>query len=158
MTDIISEELVVAICFVAFVFFAYRPIKKAVLSALEQKISEIKDNLQKAETLKEEAKSTLELLAKELTNLEQSKTQLLLDAQHNIEHAINLKNEEMKLLFARIENSALQNLQYQADQATENMKKQFIEKTMNLVQNYLKETNNNSLTQKEIIELFTHKK
>jgi hypothetical protein len=90
--------------------------------------------------------------------LEQSKTQLLLDAQHNIEHAINLKNEEMKLLFARIENSALQNLQYQADQATENMKKQFIEKTMNLVQNYLKETNNNSLTQKEIIELFTHKK
>ncbi len=158
MTDIISEELVVAICFVAFVFFAYRPIKKAVLSALEHKISEIKDNLQKAETLKEEAKSTLELLAKELKNLEQSKTQLLLDAQHNIEHAINLKNEEMKLLFARIENSALQNLQYQADQATENMKKQFIEKTMNLVQNYLKETNNNSLTQKEIIELFTHKK
>jgi F0F1-type ATP synthase membrane subunit b/b' len=158
MTDIISEELVVAICFVVFVFFAYRPIKKAVSNALEQKISEIKDNLQKAETLKEEAKSTLELLAKELKNLEQSKTQLLLDAQHNIEHAINLKNEEMKLLFARIENSALQNLQYQADQATENMKKQFIEKTMNLVQNYLKETNNNSLTQKEIIELFTHKK
>jgi F0F1-type ATP synthase membrane subunit b/b' len=158
MTNIISEELIVAICFVAFVFFAYRPIKKAVSNALEQKISEIKDNLQKAQTLKEEAKSTLELLAKELENLEQSKTQLLLDAQHNIEHAINLKNEEMKLLFARIENSALQNLQYQADQATENMKKQFIEKTMTLVQNYLKETNNNSLTQKEIIELFTHKK
>ena len=108
--------------------------------------------------MKEEAKSTLELLAKELKNLEQSKTQLLLVAQNNIEHAIILKNEEMKLLFARIENSALQNLQYQADQATENMKKQFIEKTMNLVQNYLKETNNNSLTQKEIIELFTHKK
>ena len=158
MTDIINEELIVAICFVAFVFFAYRPIKKAVINALEQKISEIKDNLQKAETLKEEAKSTLELLAKELKNLEQSKTQLLLDAQHNIEHAINLKNEEMKLLFARIENSALQNLQYQADQATENMKKQFIDKTMTLVQNYLKETNNNALTQKEIIELFTHKK
>jgi F0F1-type ATP synthase membrane subunit b/b' len=64
MTDIISEELVVAICFVVFVFFAYRPIKKAVSNALEQKISEIKDNLQKAETLKEEAKSTLELLQK----------------------------------------------------------------------------------------------
>lgn len=157
MIDIINEELVVAICFVAFVFFTYRPIKKAVYSALEQKISEIKDNLQKAENLKVEAKSTLELLNKELKILEQSKTKLLLDAQHNIEHAINLKNEEMKLLFARIENSALQNLQYQADQATENMKKQFIEKTMTLVQSYLKETNNNSLTQQEIIELFTNK-
>lgn len=157
MTDIISEELIVAICFVAFVFFAYRPIKKAVFSALEQKISEIKDNLQKAENLKEEAKSLLESLEGELKALEQSKTKLLLDAQHNIEHKMNLKNEEMKLLFARIENSALQNLQYQADQATENMKKQFIEKTMTIVQNYLKETNNNSLTQQEIIELFTHK-
>lgn len=157
MIDIINEEFVVAICFVAFVFFTYRPIKKAVYSALEQKISEIKDNLQKAENLKVEAKSTLELLNKELKILEQSKTKLLLDAQHNIEHAINLKNEEMKLLFARIENSALQNLQYQADQATENMKKQFIEKTMTLVQSYLKETNNNSLTQQEIIELFTNK-
>lgn len=157
MTDIISEELIVAICFVAFVFFAYRPIKKAVFSALEQKISEIKDNLQKAESLQEEAKSVLESLTEELEVLEQRKTKLLLDAQHNIEHKMNLKNEEMKLLFARIENSALQNLQYQADQATENMKKQFIEKTMTIVQNYLKETNNNSLTQQEIIELFTHK-
>ena len=62
------------------------------------------------------------------------------------------------LLYYFLYNHHLQNLQYQADQATENMKKQFIEKTMNLVQNYLKETNNNSLTQKEIIELFTHKK
>lgn len=157
MTDIISEELIVAICFVAFVFFAYRPIKKAVFSALEQKISEIKDNLQKAENLKEEAKSLLESLEGELKALEQSKTKLLLDAQHNIEHKMNLKNEEMKLLFARIENSALQNLQYQADQAADNMKKQFIEKTMTIVQNYLKETNNNSLTQQEIIKLFTHK-
>lgn len=157
MTDIISEELVVAICFVAFVLFAYRPIKKAVFSALEQKISEIKDNLEKAENLKKEAKSILELLEKELDAVEQSKTKLLLDAQHNIEHKMNLQNEEMKLFFARIENSALQNVQYQADQATENMKKQFIEKTMTLVQNYLKETNNNSLTQQEILALFTHK-
>ena len=38
-----------------------------------------------------------------------------------------------------------------------NSSKQFIEKTMTLVQSYLKETNNNSLTQQEIIELFTNK-
>ncbi|MCP5369113.1 MAG: hypothetical protein H6909_00230 [Rickettsiaceae bacterium] len=157
MTDIINEELIVAICFILFVFLVYRPIKKSILNVLEQKILEIKNHLHKTANIKEEAEKTLKLLESELKVFEQSKKNILLEAKHNIENSIALKNEEMKLLLARIENSALQNLQYQADQATENMKKQFIDKTINLVQNYLKETNNNSLTQEDIIKLFTSK-
>ena len=55
-----DESFVVAVCFVIFVYLAYRPIKKAIIASLDARIEEIKQKLAQAEKLKADAKSLLD--------------------------------------------------------------------------------------------------
>ena len=47
-----DASFVIAVCFVIFIYLAYRPVKKAILASLDARINEIKEKLSQAERLK----------------------------------------------------------------------------------------------------------
>ena len=53
MVHFFDESLVIAICFIIFIYLAYRPIKKAIVASLDARIDEIKTKLTETEALKQ---------------------------------------------------------------------------------------------------------
>ena len=75
-----EENFWIAVSFVIFLYFAYKPIKKAIINSLDAKINEIKEKLAQTEKIKAETKLLLEATQKEIenfTNYIQEKNNLL---------------------------------------------------------------------------------
>ncbi|HJK86624.1 MAG TPA: hypothetical protein QKA08_02505 [Candidatus Megaira endosymbiont of Nemacystus decipiens] len=154
MTSFLDENLVIAICFTILVYLIYRPLKKAVLESLDKKILEIKNSLNETRKIKTEAKNALIALESEIKAFEKKKTTMLKESKDVIKQDMDLRHKELELLLKRLKESGFQNIQHNMSRATEDMKKEFVEKVVFLVQSYLKETNNNQLSDKEILEIF----
>ena len=77
MMHFFDASFVIAVCFVIFIYLAYRPVKKAILASLDARINEIKEKLSQAERLKEEAKSLLDEVEKELDEFEARKKDII---------------------------------------------------------------------------------
>lgn len=153
MSNIFNESFVIAVCFIAFILLVYRPIKKVIVGALDKRIAEIKHNLDETKKLRSETQELLSKMESEIEVFEKKKEQIINNAKKTIKEDLKLKNQEMELLFARMEKSAKQNFEYKTGKATEDMKKEFVQKVMELVKTYLQETDNNNLSSKETLEL-----
>ena len=157
MMHFFDESFVVAVCFVIFVYLAYKPIKKAIIASLDARIEEIKQKLAQAEKLKAEAKSLLDEVEKELGNFETRKKDILESAQHSIERHIEIRNKEMSLLLARKKDSAIKAINNERERASDTLRSEFTETVLNLVKSYLVQTKNNAVSDQEIIERFIKK-
>ena len=77
MVHFFDESLVIAICFIIFIYLAYRPIKKAIVASLDARIDEIKTKLAETEALKQEAKLLLDEIKQEMEAFEARKKSIL---------------------------------------------------------------------------------
>ena len=102
-----DESFWVAVGFVIFLYFAYKPIKKAIINSLDARINEIKENLAQTEKLKAEAKSLLDEVQKEMNNFQKYKEEVLSNATISTERLIETRSKEMDLVLARKSESAL---------------------------------------------------
>jgi len=157
MMHFFDESFVVAVCFIIFVYLAYRPVKKAIIASLDARIEEIKGKLAQAEKLKEDAKSLLDEVEKELGGFEVRKKDILISAQNSIERLIETKNKEISLLLARKKDSAVKAIDNEREKASDSLKLEFTETVLNLVKSYLIQTKNNAVSDQEIIERFIKK-
>ena len=157
MIHFFDESFVIAVCFIIFIYLAYRPVKKAIIASLDARINEIKEKLAKAERLKEEAKSLLDEVEKELDEFEARKKDIITSAQNSIEHLVETKNKEISLLLARKKDSAIKAIDNEREKASDSLKLEFTETVLNLVKNYLIQTKNNAVSDQEIIERFIKK-
>ena len=137
MMHFFDASFVIAVCFVIFIYLAYRPVKKAILASLDARINEIKEKLSQAERLKEEAKSLLDEVEKELGRFEARKKDILASAQNSIERLVETKNKEISLLLARKKDSAIKAIDNEREKASDSLKLEFTETVLNLVKNYL---------------------
>ena len=157
MIHFFDESFVIAVCFIIFIYLAYRPVKKAIIASLDARINEIKEKLAKAERLKEEAKSLLDEVEKELDEFEARKKDIITSAQNSIERFVETKNKEISLLLARKKDSAIKSIDNEREKASDSLKLEFTETVLNLVKNYLVQTKNNAVSDQEIIERFIKK-
>ncbi|MCF8495010.1 MAG: ATP F0F1 synthase subunit B [Rickettsiaceae bacterium] len=157
MIHFFDESFVIAVCFIIFIYLAYRPVKKAIIASLDARINEIKEKLAKAERLKEEAKSLLDEVEKELDEFEVRKKDIITSAQNSIERLVETKNKEISLLLARKKDSAIKAIDNEREKASDSLKLEFTETVLNLVKNYLIQTKNNAVSDQEIIERFIKK-
>ena len=157
MIHFFDESFVIAVCFIIFIYLAYRPVKKAIIASLDARINEIKEKLAKAERLKEEAKSLLDEVEKELDEFEARKKDIITSAQNSIERFVETKNKEISLLLARKKDSAIKAIDNEREKASDSLKLEFTETVLNLVKNYLIQTKNNAVSDQEIIERFIKK-
>lgn len=157
MMHFFDESFVVAVCFVIFVYLAYRPVKKAIIASLDARIEEIKQKLAQAEKLKADAKSLLDKVEKELDDFEVRKKDILESAQNSIGRLVETRNKELSLLLARKKDSAIKALDNEREKASDILRSQFTETVLKLVKTYLTQTKNNDVSDQEIIERFLKK-
>ncbi len=157
MMHFFDESFVVAVCFVIFVYLAYRPIKKAIIASLDARIEEIKQKLAQAEKLKADAKSLLDKVEKELGDFEVRKKDILESAQNSIERLVETRNKELSLLLARKKDSAIKAIDNEREKASDKLRSEFTETVLKLVKTYLTQTKNNDVSDQEIIERFLKK-
>jgi F-type H+-transporting ATPase subunit b len=81
MTTFFTESFVVAICFLIFIYFAYKPIKKAIIASLDARIKEIKHQVTESKKLKDDAKNLLSEVEEKINSFEERKKSILASAR-----------------------------------------------------------------------------
>jgi F-type H+-transporting ATPase subunit b len=152
-----DESFVVAICFIIFLYFAYKPIKKAIVASLDARIDEIKSKLEETEKLKKAAKQLLDEIKQEIQVFEERKESILESAKTSTERLVETRSKEMELMLARKKDSAIKSIDNQKDKASSQMRAEFTDAVLNTVRTYLVETKNNSVSDEEILAHFTKK-
>lgn len=153
----IDESFWVAVSFVIFLYFAYKPIKGAIIRSLDAKIEEIKKHLEETQKLKQEAKELLAEVKEQVVNFELRKAQILESAEASTSKFIELRAKEIELSLARIKDSAIKTIENKQSKASVELRNKFIDSVMTIVQNYLATTKDSSISNKEIIEKFIKK-
>lgn len=80
-----NEETWLAICFVIFVLFAYRPAKKAILGFLDTKIKLIVDGLHEAQRAKIEAEKEVQSIHAQIASAQEHNQEMLARAKQEID-------------------------------------------------------------------------
>ncbi|MBN8512147.1 MAG: hypothetical protein J0L79_03840 [Rickettsiales bacterium] len=152
MMHIFDESFVIAICFIIFIYLAFRPVKKAIIASLDARIKEIKQTLSESEKVRSEAKQLLNSVEGELNNFEKKKTDLLANAQNSIERYVEIRNKEINDILERKKESALKSIEHETYKASSRMQSEFTNEVLDLVKKYLAKTKNNGIDDKEILE------
>ncbi len=153
-----DENFWVAVSFIVFLYFAYKPVRKAIINSLDARINDIKEKLAQTEKLKAEAKSLLEEVQKEMENFESYKQQLLDKAKISTDNLIEKRTKELEIALTRKSNSATSLIENEKSKISEELKNEFTDTVINIVRNYLIESKNNSVSDEAIINKFIDKK
>ena len=158
MMHFFDENFWVAVSFIIFLYFAYKPVRKAIINSLDARINDIKEKLAQTEKLKAEAKSLLEEVQKEMENFESYKQQLLDKAKISTDNLIEKRTKELEIALTRKSNSATSLIENEKSKISEELKNEFTDTVINIVRNYLIESKNNSVSDEAIINKFIDKK
>ncbi len=153
-----DENFWVAIGFLIFLYFAYRPVRKAIINALDARINQIKQKLKETEKVRKEAKSLLDEIQTEIDGFERYKKQILKSAKKSTEILVEKQSKEMDLILSRKKQSVIKAIENKQHKIMHELKDSFINEVISLVRNYLVETNNNSVSDEEILKNFVDSK
>ncbi len=151
MIHFFDESFVIALCFVFFIYLAYRPVKKAIVASLDVRIDEIKTKLAETEELKKDAKLLLDEIKQEMQVFEERKKSILESADTSTQRLVENRTKEMELMLARKKDSAIKSIDNQKERASDQMRAEFTDAVLKTVRTYLIETKNNSVSDEEII-------
>ena len=157
MIHFFDESFVVAVCFIIFIYFAYQPVKKAIIASLDARIEEIKTRLAETEQVKKDAKLFLQEIEKEMGAFEERKKTIIESAKTSTERLVETRAKEMELMLARKKDSVIKSIDNQRVKASNAMRAEFTESVLNIVRTYLTETGNNNVSDKEILNHFIKK-
>ena len=157
MINFFDESFVVALCFVFFIYFAYRPVKKAIVASLDARIDEIKTKLAETEELKKDAKLLLDEIKQEMQVFEERKSSILENADTVTQRLVEIRTKEMELILARKKDLVIKSIDNQKERASDQMRIEFTDTVLKTVRTYLIETKNNSISDEKIISLLLKK-
>lgn len=158
MMHFMDESFWIAVCFVIFVFLAYRPVKKAIINSLDIKIEEIKKTLTEAQKLRDDAKIILDEIQLEMENFEDRKDRIIDSAESSTSKLVETRSKEIHLQINRMRDSATKSIENLKNKASQDLKEEFTDHVMKLVKAYLEESKNNSTTDAQIADHLLGKK
>jgi len=153
-----DENFWIAVSFVIFLYFAYKPIRKVITNSLDARINEIKEKLAQTEKIKTEAKLLLEETQKEMENFEEYKQQIIAKAKISTDKLIEKRTKDMEIALTRKSEDAVKLLENEKSKITQQLRDEFTDTVINLVRSYLAESKNNSVSDEEIINRFIKQK
>ena len=146
----LDEKFWLAISFLIFIYFAYKPVKKAILASLDAKILAIKEQVLEAEKLKNDANLLFEKTSKQLGQISNLRDQMLKDGQESTNKLIDERNNEIEAFLERKKIETLSLIDNQKIQACQLVQSQFCDKIIELVTVYFQSAQKNSLLDTEI--------
>ena len=151
MIDFIDENFWVAISFCIFVLLAFRPIKRAIVNSLDARINEIKKTLYETQKLRDDAKIILEQIGLEMQHFEDRKSRIMESAENSTSRLVETKSKEIEVYINRARDSAGKSITHLKNKASFELKEEFTHHVVSLVRTYMTESDNNSVTEEEII-------
>lgn len=151
---ILNENFWLAISFIIFMYLAYRPVKKAILSSLDSKISEIQMRVLEAEALKKDAELMLKRTEEEIAHLGVMRDKIINEAKGAAAILVNERTKTMELLLERKQSESINFINHKKSQACSNIQSEFAEVVTKLVSEYFRSSKNDSLSDQEIAKLF----
>lgn len=152
MIQIFNESFIIAICFVMFLYIIFRPVKKTINTSLENKIVVIKDIVKETEESKNEAQRLLKKLQNDMKIFDEKRERLLKTAAMLTEDLIDSRSQEMYSYMNRSRDLALKSIEDKKNKVGESMKSELIQSTLLNVHEYLTKTENNNVSDGEIME------
>tara|TARA_Y100000590_G_C15709543_1_gene1009831 strand:+ start:1375 stop:1860 length:486 start_codon:yes stop_codon:yes gene_type:complete len=147
----------VFIAFVIFIIAIFKPVKKLLISNLDTKINEIKNNIEEAEKIKNQAQQTLSEIKKRQNDLETIIKNISIESKEKI--ILIEKNSNIKLneLIEKRNQIAKIKVEQMTREAKESIKKHVIENTIKTIieifENKLKKDEKQKLIYESIHEL-----
>jgi F-type H+-transporting ATPase subunit b len=148
--NFLDERFWLAISFIIFIYLAYRPVKKAIITLLDDKVAAIKSKVLEAEGLKQDAKLLLEKVEQDIAHLGTLREEILQVAMLNANKLIKERGNEMEAFLERKKAEMLGIINNQKLQTCEQIQSEFVVTVTKLVTEYFKLAENSSLTDREL--------
>lgn len=147
-----NANIWIAICFTIFVILIFRIAKRGLNKTLDNKINQIKSDIEKSAQIKEEAEKILAQAKDLLSTIEEKKKDILTQAEIFANQAIEKKQQKFNLSIENQKNTLKKEVSYLTNKAVEKMTSEMTEKIMSIVKNYIK-ANKNRLPRDDKIAL-----
>lgn len=141
----LDESAWLAICFFIFVGLAYRPGKNAILKFLDDRIAQIKLELDTANLTKDNATKELAELKANFLSMEKKHKDMVQTIEKEIEKNFEERCSKFKKSLEYMENSANEHIDQMRKNAVAEMEKELLGKILNLVSRYFQEQNSTAL-------------
>lgn len=145
------EELWLSIAFLAFVAVAYKPLKKSILSIIDNRINKIQQDLEEAEKLRLEAQQSLIKMKEEYSKTQELCNIIYQEAEIKAQNIIDDANKKAVILLDKYLSIAQENITQQEKSITEHIKRQILHNALKVVQKVLEEYNTNSKFNSKLI-------
>jgi len=151
MAHFFDESFIIAICFVIFVYLSYRPVRKVLVKSLDVRINEIKKRLAETEELRKDARLLLNEVKQEIELFKQSKESILEKANYRTQKLIKIRTKEIELALDLKRRLVITSINNRKEKISRQMHTEFTEAVLKMVKIYLIRTQNNAISDKEII-------
>ena len=147
----------VAIAFVIFIIAIFNPVKKILTSSLDEKINEIKNSIEEAESLKNETKVTLNNIKERQNEVEEEIKKIHINAEERIkilekqiEEKIKGQSDKRELVAKSKIDQLVRDINLQIQQ---NISQTAINATLDLLEKKLNQEEKQNIINKSITEL-----
>ena len=147
----------VAIAFVIFIIAIFNPVKKILTSSLDEKINEIKNSIEEAESLKNETKVTLNNIKARQNEVEEEIKKIHINAEERIkilekqtEEKIRGQSDKRELVAKSKIDQLVRDINLQIQQ---NISQTAINATLDLLEKKLNQEEKQNIINKSITEL-----
>ncbi len=153
----LDEKFWLAICFIIFLYLAYRPIRKAVINSLDNKIKAIKAKIDEATNIKQDAKLLLGQVERELGTLSTLKQEILQQAQKETKMLVASHAEQLEAVLESKKAEAINEINNQKRQAYSEIQGEIAAITTQLVIEYFNSESDERLSDAKIAKnLISH--
>lgn len=133
----LDQSAWLAIGFVVFLYFAYKPVRNAILSALDEKIAKIRKDVESAKNLPKQAEAALTQVRHEIAEADKKLEIDLAESRAEIELLAHEKTIELENILKQKEENSLQRVSYITENAIKQIHSEQIDSARNIVNNYL---------------------
>lgn len=134
-----------ALFFALFIILAYRPLAKAIGFFLDEKITEIKWEVESAIHSKEDLEKELSELKKDMPFVERKHKEMLESASEEISESYKARCAEFKAALKFTEANALQRISQSEKEALAKVKSEMLKKSLSIISNYFADQKNSDL-------------
>ena len=128
----------IAICFILFVISIFRIVKQGLNKTLDNKINQIKSDIEKSKQAKKDAEIMISQAKDLLSTIEEKKRDILAQAEIFVNQEIEQKQKKFNLSIENQKSTLTKEISYLTNKSVEKMASQITEKIISIVQNYTK--------------------
>ncbi len=150
-----DEKFWLAVSFVVFIYFVYKPLRTSIKNALDSRVAAIAKQVEEAKVLRQEAMILLAEAEKSVANIHSLRQSMLKEASDNAKQVIEERTQEMQRFLDYKTTEAVAAINNQKQQACYQIQQEFATTATKIVAEYCKDSKNSSLSDTEIADILS---